>query len=251
MARQFNGSTQYLELASTPVANPPATFACWFNPDSLAWSSLVSSVYYTSAHQYMGLWMSDTGQAYAIYRTTSGNYTTGTVGTASVGEWSHGVAVFSSTANRSVFIDGGSKASATDGVGLANTTRIHVAARRTNAAYNHFPGKVIWPAIWDVALTDEEVASLAAGAYPPDVRPGNLVFFHPLGGFDGENDKSILNGNDLTAYNSPTWSQDEPGGLFYPSSTLLTIGSGGGDSGLSGAQKMGVNCGSSFLWGVA
>lgn len=226
MARSFNGTTDWLQLTSTPVANPPATFACWFNPDSLAWSVLNSSVGYSTAHWYMGLWMSDTGQVSAQYRTINGLFSATTTATASVGQWSHGAVVNAGSANHHAFIDGGDKTSTASGAGLANCNQIHIGARRTNAAYNYFDGKILWPAIWDVALTDGEIASLAAGAYPPDIRPDSLVFFHPLGGFDGQHDKSILTGADLTANGSPTWSDDGPGELAYPSQALLTLGSG-------------------------
>jgi len=41
-------------------------------------------------------------------------------------------------------------------------------------------GTIAEPAIWNVALTDAEIASLAAGFTPDQIRPQSLQFYAPL-----------------------------------------------------------------------
>lgn len=55
-------------------------------------------------------------------------------------------------------------------------------------------------AVWNVALTDEEMASLAAGCSPLRVRPSALVFYAPLspGVFDYRAGVTITNNNTST-----------------------------------------------------
>ena len=59
-------------------------------------------------------------------------------------------------------------------------------------------------AIWNVALTDAEIASLYNGGIgldPRYVRSANLVAYWPL----IRNDLDYIGGYNLTAYNSPTF----------------------------------------------
>lgn len=254
MSRVFNGSTQYLQDTS-PVSNPPATYACWVNADSFnaGGGSLVTSSVDGSSHVYMGLWVGSAGNISAQYRTTSAYVGAWSTAAVSTGVWSHAAAVLAASNDQRAYLDGANKGTNASGSGNPGCDIVTVGCRKTNTTYNFQDGTILWPAIWNVALTDDEIVSLAAGAYPASIRPESLVFFTPLGGFDGDNDVDVISGSTLTAYNSPTWSDDGPGELSYPSQTLLTLGSGGGGGGgggMSAANRMNVNCGSSVLWGT-
>ena len=74
---------------------------------------------------------------------------------------------------------------------------------------------------WDAALTDDEVAALAAGHSPLLIRPASLVAYWPLGGLSGDHDRDIVGGYDLTAYNSPTWADHPP--VIYPSGGRVVV----------------------------
>ena len=69
-------------------------------------------------------------------------------------------------------------------------------------------------AVWDVALNDDEVAALAHGYSPRLIRPDHLAAYWPLGGLPGQNDKDLLGSHELTAYNTPSWTDHPP--LVYP-----------------------------------
>jgi hypothetical protein len=71
-------------------------------------------------------------------------------------------------------------------------------------------GAIALPSIWNIDLSDEEVAMLASGMYiPTDIRPGNLVGYWPLHPRMGDVDLGPY-GYHLTAYNSPTWTDGPP-----------------------------------------
>lgn len=231
MARVFNGSNQYIEVTSVPVSSWPVTVACWAYCNNYTANHSCIAIGNLSASprlNYMGLgfggletgdpviWQpSESGGASAT-RTTTG-YTTGT--------WHHLAGVTSSETSHAVYIDGGSKGTTSGHIEFPTVNRTTIGS----LAYSggrvwYLNGGVLWVAIWNVALTDDEVASLAAGAHPTMIRPDALVFFTPLGGFDGDHDLDIVGGLSLTAVNSPTWSDDSPSGLVYPSVPIVGLG---------------------------
>lgn len=87
-------------------------------------------------------------------------------------------------------------------------------------------GYTMWSAVWNAALTDAEHASLGGGLCPLLVRPDSLVSFVPLGGLDGDHDNDVIGGYTLTETNSPTWSDDSPTGLIYPSQQIIGVSQG-------------------------
>lgn len=87
-------------------------------------------------------------------------------------------------------------------------------------------GYTMWSAVWSAALTDTEHASLGGGLCPLLVRPDSLVSFVPLGGLDGDHDNDVIGGYTLTETNSPTWTDDSPAGLIYPSQQIISVSQG-------------------------
>lgn len=63
-----------------------------------------------------------------------------------------------------------------------------------------FNGYVAECALWNTALTDAEIESLAKGFSPRRIRPQSLVFYAPL----LRNLQDLRQGLALTAVNSPT-----------------------------------------------
>ncbi len=55
-----------------------------------------------------------------------------------------------------------------------------VGARRSTTIALHYTGRIADAAIWNVALTADEIASLADGMTCDKVRPQSLVFYAPL-----------------------------------------------------------------------
>jgi len=111
--------------------------------------------------------------------------------------WHHACAVEISQASRSVFIDGGSKVSDSTDVGSVSGTpdRTYMGRQMTSSPHSPLSGHIAEAAIWNVALTDVEVAILAAGYSPLFVRPQSLLAYWPL--IRGLNDK--VGGYSLTA----------------------------------------------------
>lgn len=183
MAYDFvRASNQYLEVSSAPVLSPPFTLSIWFNSDGVAtvdymfalWdASSLNNVHVLRGRgdnandpiEFVSFNGTDLGQAF----TTTG-FTAGT--------WHHALARAVSNSSRNVLIDGGSQGSDTTSVVVTGLDRTGI-GRWANSS-DEYNGGLAEPAIWDVALSDAEVQSLAIGFSPKLIRPQNLVFYAPL-----------------------------------------------------------------------
>lgn len=217
MARSFDAlSSEYLEIDQAVVIVPPFTVAAWFYcTDDANKNTIVFLGDKDDERQMFALRASgdETGDPVSIlaystadhiaYAHTSSGY--------SVNTWHHACAVVASSTDRSVFIDGGSEGTNTDEVTPNNLDRTSVGRCGDSSPGYYFAGNVAEVAIWNVALTDAEVALLAAKWSPLFVRPENLAALWAL----TVNDDDWLGTYDLTAFNTPSWAA-HPSGIMYP-----------------------------------
>jgi hypothetical protein len=207
MVRSFDdGSSEYLQVGSTPVSSHPLTLAGWFNTDDL-----------TANQTVIGLANSATGVDYFVLQFGGSSYsdqvafevldgsavdgTCTTSSAASANTWHHACGVAASGSSRAVYLDGGSKGTDTAGLSAHSTNTIGIGRNSDSTPSDYFSGSVAEVGIWNVALTDAEVAVLAAGYSPLFVRPASLVFYLPL---VRDADEDIVGGRSLTPFNSPT-----------------------------------------------
>lgn len=202
MARLFDdASSQFLEINVAPVTGTPLTMAAWFRPDNANLFQIIVSIVDkdTADDQFRlvtaGNAVGDPVQ-FAV-RTSSGTFTAVTTTGYSLNTWHHAVGVAASATDRRVFIDGGSKGVSTSSKIPSGLNRISIGRLGDSTPSNHFSGRIAEVVIWNVALTDVEVAVLAGGVSPLRVRPGNLKGYWPIFGASPETDFSGQ-GNNLT-----------------------------------------------------
>lgn len=208
MARDFDG-VNYLINTNAAVTGAPASFAAWFNVDSVANQDTVvdcgnegpDTALDNFGMVIRGDLAGDPVTAH-IRSDSITNWASTTTGV-SVDTWHHGAAVFRSTTSRDAYIDGGSKGSSTTLRNPSTIDNTGIAVARTNAQnFWQLDGSIAEVGIWNVALTDAEVAILAAGFSPLFVRPANLVAYWPLiGRYSPEIDR--VGGFDMTLVNTP------------------------------------------------
>ena len=180
-----DASTEYLEVASAIVSGHPLTFACWAKPDAAVNSSLVAiSDNGVDNQTYMlaARGVADPKAAQFVIRHSGG--TVNVLGTVewSIGSWHHFCAVSATATSHAVYLDGADKqtsATSAEPTGL-DTTAVGREPRLTPA--NYASGRIDHAVIYNVALTDAEVAMLAAGASPLLIRPTGLVAYWMLVG---------------------------------------------------------------------
>lgn len=185
MARDFNGTTGYLEYSGAGITATPLTMACWFNSDSIAAAQCLMSICVSGgSHRFMisanGDAAGDPCRAYTIdagipYAESTTGYTAST--------WYHCAGVFASTTSRAIYLNGGSKGTNATSATPAGLNRTIIGARISTTYGAFTDGRIAYPCYWNVALTDDEVVSLASGIHPSFIRPASIVYCPDIEGY--------------------------------------------------------------------
>jgi hypothetical protein len=186
MALSNFSTSNYITIASALVSTAPFTIACWFNSTSATFGQNMIAGNAASALNYFGLSLdgATTGDPVGIYARGSGG-TVDIVNTTSgysINTWQHACGVFESSTSRSVFLNGGSKNSSSASVIPLLVDKINIGVYRQSGSsgFDSMRGSLAEIGIWSAALTDDEVASLAKGFTPDQIRPQSLVAYLPL-----------------------------------------------------------------------
>ena len=192
MAFTFNGTTQYLSAAASPIASSPSVFtmAAWANgaaQDGKLFFALGSS---TNNSPIIGLGTGATSISQStnalrpFVRVNSGIFPFGNLAAECISgfwnsTWKHGAMSFDGT-NYKAYAEGVNSLTVAGSLGALDTNRTAVGCLLRSGVALHFSGQVAEAAIWNVALTDAEVDALAHGFTPDQIRPQSLVFYTPL-----------------------------------------------------------------------
>lgn len=201
MARDFDGSTQWLQIDAAGVTGYPLTLACWVWFDSGATGTFLSVGDKDAADQYDAL---QRGGGSVIWAITNSAGASDSPATFTNGAWHHVAGVFTSSTSRLAYVDGA--AGTVDTVNLTPNARDRttIAARGDSSLGTLLDGRVAEAAVWNVALSGAEVLSIAnQSQLPTGVQAANLVGYWPLCGVaDPEPDLDGGTGN-LTLVGSP------------------------------------------------
>ena len=221
LARLFDdGSSEYLEnTTAAPVLAVPLTMAAWFYCDDVTtWAnrSILSVQDKDSAVDFFQLRLR-TGDQNVVRATTRDSSNTVNADSTSqfiVNTWYHGAAVFSAVDARAAYLQGSNKGTESTSVTPVNLDSVSVGRVGDSSPDQYMSGGIFLAALWNAALTDADVALLAAKWAPMCVRPESLVAVWAL----TMNDDDWLGNFDLTAFNTPGWMAG-PSGIMYPVKT--------------------------------
>ncbi len=193
MARDFNGSSDRLEADTAALTVEPLTFACWFNTDSNTVEEILMYIGDKDSadlNYWALLLKGDTAGDPVRAKAASGSASSAASTSTgfSTATWQHACAVFASATDRRAFINGGSKGTnATSRTPGATPDRTSIGRYGDSTPSNYYDGRIAEAAIWNVALTDNEVQMLAQGVSPLFVRTASLVSYWPIGRGSPEN----------------------------------------------------------------
>ena len=208
MAYEFTAaSSQYLSTASTPLTTYPCTIAAWCRLTNTGADAVICSINKgTSAFNRLVL-LRGSDDKFRAQDFGEGNLVAAGSTTVAANTTYHAAAVFASNESRNIFVNGVNEASNTANQSIStDPTEILIGARRGSAGLGlYFQGRVAEVGIWNVALTQPEIASLADGMTADKVRPQSLQFYAPLVRSlqDVRGGLTITNNNTATVANHP------------------------------------------------
>jgi hypothetical protein len=226
MSRSYSGAAdanQFNSGALTTAASN-VTICAWMK-NNAALAAVVACVSVgngTGNNNRLTLGRGASGEMSAISRTTSNSTAqSGTPNPNDTTTWHHGAAVFRSSTSRDAYCDGAQKGSnATSSTPTITGTVYLGSGPAGSLGWN---GRMAHPAIWSVALDDDEIAVLGAGKVSPlMVRPQSLLFYVPYLGRDST-DIDIISRFDLTvgAGGATAIGDDEPPTLWLPKHNIF------------------------------
>lgn len=183
----FTTSNDIRHVGTLGLSGYPLTMAAWVNVTTISpgATQVVGGLTITPNandyrnHIYMsiinssGLVGADSANASQATATSSSAVSTNT--------WTHCAAVFASATSRAAYKDGGNKGTnATNITWPASLARFGIGHDDGSTIGRNLQGRVAEFGVWDVALTDDEVAQLGRGMPPSVVRPENLIAYLPL-----------------------------------------------------------------------
>lgn len=237
MARSFNGSTHKLTRADTcGISGYPVTFACWFNPANVtAGHGLINFGNSTDNGKYIGLWADGeaAGDPINAVIVNPGALRSGNTSAFSASTWQHAAGVFTSTSLQS-WLNGTAGTATAHSTAWPSTNRTGVGALERATPGKFLNGSCAEAAIWNVALTDDEIKALAAGLSPLQVRPQSLVAYWPLFA-RATNEEDWVGGNTLTVTGATA--ADHPR-IIYPAWPEIILSAAAAASGASGSASI-------------
>ena len=213
MAVDFNGTTEFFGTTTLPITATPLTMAGWFRPQNIANNLTIMSISAAADNNQVFILVAS-GQVSGdpVQAVARGGATFDPVDTTtgfSADTWQHACAVFASDASRSVFLNGGSKATETASYTPSGLNRMSAGVWDRGSDIWHMNGRLAELGLWNVALTDDQVKMLAAGVSPLRVRPDALVRYWPMYDAASLVDYSGKSG-DLTVTGSPSIADHAP-----------------------------------------
>lgn len=223
-------SSQYLTIDEAAVTAAPCTLCFWFNTASTAASSrsvvAVGSIA-TAAHYFRGNLFD--AAVYANAR-DGGTEASANASSYSASTWTFGAARFSSTTLRNAFMNTTKSADNTTSRTPAGLDRTRVGRRADGTGTDYFDGLIAEVSIFDYAVSDSDLSSLAGGTSPmalttPPVRYYRFKVDGDLSdetgaGADLTNSSTTFDASNPTVDDPPVGGSDAPETLRVMSSPL-------------------------------
>lgn len=191
-AREFGsgGATSLAVGNAAKVSASPWTFAGWAYPTSSITEAIIAVANGSSNISYFDLRINSTGTiGCAVMSSSASEESAVSSTTVSLNAWNHAAGTYDG-ATLQAFLNGGGKGTASSTDAPASLSRSTIGRRGSLTAAELFTGYLAHCAIWNVVLTDKEIAELALGANPVRIRPDALVSYVPICE-DGSNTASV------------------------------------------------------------
>lgn len=189
MARTFDGTTAYLQYSTTPVVTAyPMSLSAWIKLGATAATYIINGL--SSQTVANTILLTDWQTSGKIHAAAGTNEAITAAGFSDTTTWHHIVGVFASTTSRSAYFDGNNLATNSGSFAFPASLFQTIGAyfNGTTTAVLFFNGSIAFPAIWNTALTTNDILNLFHKLSPTKVESANLVSYALLTGASPEAD---------------------------------------------------------------
>jgi hypothetical protein len=182
MAYNFTATnSQFLSTPIAAVLGVPVTMACWYYRTSSATSQAYVSIGNNSSTNFLSITHGANNFISALSNDGINGNATQVYPDSSVNVWHHACAVFYSTNLRRIFWNGINSGNGTTFSNVSSQNITTIGARYSSGAVgNYSNANIAEVGIWNIDLTNQEIASLTKGMTCDKIKPQNLVFYAPL-----------------------------------------------------------------------
>lgn len=180
-----SASSQYGELTGfTGLTSYPITMAAWFSRTANAAQAIMAVSSGTTERFQLDFDTSSNLVCRSVNAGGSGGTAFTGNGSVKPGFWYHACGTVSANNARAIYWNGSPIATGSTAITVGNIDRVILGARRNGGTLgNYMNGELAQVAVWNVILSDDEIASLGRTNNPVSplkVRPHHLVFYTPL-----------------------------------------------------------------------
>lgn len=180
MSYEFDANTEVLNLGSAVVTAAPMTMSLWYYPYTVGSVQRRLGVIGYDAADHWNLMIETTDVP--RWRARASSLNSDAIATSQVNDnqWNHCCGVEASSTSRFVWLNGVKSPENTINRSPLLSNETSIGNRKWVGSESPALGRIAHFAVWNIALSDSDVAALAVGALPTEVRPDALVVYESL-----------------------------------------------------------------------
>ena len=191
----------YLFVTTAPVTTYPCTISCWFRSDNSGKNQTLAGLFdNTVSHGWFAILRIDGAAGDDVdagARESGGSSFASSTTNYSTDTWHHACGTWVDDNSRSAFIDGGSKGTNTVGRTPNTPNQFWVGRAGDSSPADTMSGRICEVGLWNIVLSDDEIAGLGKGARVLGTRPQSLKGYWPILGV-GSPEPDYIGSNNLT-----------------------------------------------------
>jgi len=228
MSYDFDGSNDRIDCTSSNLPSGyPLSYGGWFHANSAEsdtndiFMSIADKDNGTNQHRIVHTgaplkWVASSFDGSGGAKNSGGHTEPFSTG----GSWHHFLAVHASATSRILYLDGVADTEDTTSCSPTGLDRLTIGTTADSTPFGYLNGRAAQCGVWNIALTEDDAVSLAAGVLPPRVRGDALSCYLPLSGHSYD----LIEGVSASVSGAVVYDEHPP--ITYGNNILVSLAGG-------------------------